>query len=121
MRLYKGGRLATVEATEEAARAALADLQRAGFGELELRDGRRSLSLTREGGAWFVDYADPTIMFGTVAWGAGAAQALTTFLKGGVPAVAPAFPLPGDKDVAHIVMGDAAHPDCPLCRMMGLG
>ncbi|TBR17248.1 hypothetical protein EPO15_17355 [bacterium] len=124
MRLYLDGRLATGEAGDVEARAALAQVRRGEAAELRLRDGKRTLTLAREEGPlWFLEVEDPTPMFyGMMLLDFQASGALTTFLKGGLPLPGGFPPLPeGGDGFEHVVVGEATHPDCPLCRMMGLG
>ncbi|MBI3299672.1 MAG: hypothetical protein HYZ75_16015 [Elusimicrobia bacterium] len=122
MRLYVNEVLRTTEATKGDARAELARLKRAATGVLELRDGERSLSLRCDRGPLFLEVADGMrLRYGTRVDERQAAESLTTFFKGGIPT--PALKLPersSGPGLVAFVSGDDTHPDCPVCRMMGL-
>lgn len=120
MRLYVEGRLKTTQAADGDLKNALARLKDGTVRDVELLDGERRLSLRRQDGALFLDVIDGLrVRYGLLIDAPRARQALSTFLKGGLPMPAPVIPMTGP-EVRSFVVGDAAHPDCPLCQMLGL-
>ncbi|MBI5597879.1 MAG: hypothetical protein HY928_17475 [Elusimicrobia bacterium] len=122
MQLTLDGKRISSDARPEDARGVLERLQRARRGELELKDGARTMSLQLAAGVWFLEAGEgSTLRYGMLVTPLQAVGALNAFLKGGLPmpdgwgagaAAAEGF--------ESVVVGDAAHPDCPLCRMMGV-
>ena len=120
MKLYENGRLTAATAGEEDARAALARFKGARKGYFELVDGTRSLELRRVGLGIFFDVEEGDVLYGGLIPDHEAGGVLSAFLKGALPM--PSGLAAGNPQSAmeSFVMGGAAHPDCPLCRAMGL-
>lgn len=118
MRLYVEGRLMTTQATDGDLKNALARVREGTARDLELMDGGRKLTLKRQDGAYFLDVVDDNRMrYGMLIDATRAKKALSVFLRGELPMPAPVLPASGP-GVASIVIGDATHPDCPLCKML---
>ena len=123
MKLYLDDVLLNEDPKENDLDAALERLRRAGGGCLKLcGEGRAWVGATCDENGWFLDVQQrDNMLFGMLADEERATAALKEFLAGFTPRLPwkPVRPRKGET-ILSLVAGDAAHPDCPLCRMMGL-
>jgi len=118
MRLYVEGRLKTTQASDGDLKNALARVREGTARDLELVEGERKLSLRRQDGLYFMDVVDGLRMrYGMLLDAKSAHRALRSFLAGSLPMPAPAIPL-NDPGLRSVVVGDAFHPDCPVCKLL---
>lgn len=119
MRLYVEGRLKTTQAGDGDLKNALARLNDGTARDVELMDGERKLSIRRQGGLLFMDVVDGIRMrYGMLLDAPRAKKSLSVFLKGELPMPAPVLPMDGP-GVESVVIGDATHPNCLACKMLG--
>lgn len=114
MTLYLDDRLIAQDADAAALEAALARFNLLGHKRLRLcAEPKRALTLSRWDGSLFAEVETPTRVDGSALndWGEACAAA-RDYLAGRAVRVGwdpgPAF--------VDVVLGDAYHPDCPLCR-----
>jgi hypothetical protein len=120
MELYVNGELRKAEARERDARASFGRIQKDGKGEIQVRDGKRELLIGYLEEFLLLDITTcGTVSHGTLVEPHQVMDALRIFFAGGyeVP-VGTKIPLDADGFIA-VISGNGAHPDCPLCGMVG--
>lgn len=114
MNLYLDDKLVSPDADAPALEAALTRFKSLGHRRLKLgREPKRSLTLSRWLDDLFVEVETPQGLEGIALGGwAEAVRLARDYFEGKAVRLAWA-PFPG---AASVVVGDAYHPDCPLCR-----